>query len=107
MASQIRTIRIAKMIVNVTHERERTDSESLDEGVGKGVGEAFGVDLGVGDGVGEGVGDGVGAGVGDGVGAGVGDGVGALHLHNVALLQSVMRLLSKSLNISKTKKKVN
>ena len=88
--------------------------DGVGEGVGVGVGDGVGegVGEGVGDGVGEGVGDGVGEGVGDGVGEGVGEGVGdgvgtALHWQYETLLQSVMRLLSKSLQIPKNKKKIN
>ena len=64
-----------------------------DDGVG------FGVDD---DGVGEDVGEGVGDGVGEGVGEGVGT---ALHWHFETLLQSVMRLLSKSLQIPNKQEK--
>ena len=67
----------------------------LDKGVDKGG------DEGVGEGIGEGVDEGVGKGVDEGVGKRVGGGVGTVQLHLETLLQSVMVLLSKSLQLKK------
>ena len=59
------------------------------------------LDNGVDKGGDEGVGEGIGEGVNEGVGKGVGEGVGAVQLHLETLLQSVMVLLSKSLQLKK------